>query len=67
MFDHTPGSGQAVTGLHLSPPRAAGPLTNNIMFHKNSILLQGSKISKLNMYLFIGGEDICGGLVSQTS
>jgi hypothetical protein len=30
--------------LHLSPPREASPLTYNIMFHKNSSLLQGSKI-----------------------
>jgi hypothetical protein len=47
MFDFTPGSGQAVIELHLVPPREAGPLTHNIMFHKNSFLLQGSKMIKL--------------------
>jgi hypothetical protein len=43
-FNYTPDSGNAVTGLHLSPPREAGPLTHNVMFHKNSFLVQGSKI-----------------------
>jgi hypothetical protein len=38
-FNFTPGSGQTVTGLHLSPPREAGPLTRNVMFRKNSYLL----------------------------
>jgi hypothetical protein len=44
-----PDSGQALTGLHLSPPRGAGPLTHNVVFHKNSFLLQRSKVIKLNL------------------
>jgi hypothetical protein len=46
---YKPGSGEAATGLHLSPPREAGPLTHGIMFHKDSFLLQGSKIIKLSL------------------
>jgi hypothetical protein len=41
-------SEEAITGLHLTPPREADSLTR-IMFQKNSFLLQGSKIIILNM------------------
>jgi hypothetical protein len=34
-LDYTLGGGQAVTGLYLSYGREAGPLTHNIIFHKN--------------------------------
>jgi hypothetical protein len=46
-LDYRPGSGQAVTGLHLSPPTEAGPLTHNTMLNNHSFLLQGSKIIRL--------------------
>jgi hypothetical protein len=36
---YAPASGQAVTGLQLSPPREARPLTQSVVFHKNSLLL----------------------------
>jgi hypothetical protein len=35
ILDYTTGSGQEITGLHISPPREAGQLTHNIMFHNN--------------------------------
>jgi hypothetical protein len=38
--DYTQGSGQAVTGLHHSPLREAGPLTHNIMSHNYSCLFK---------------------------
>jgi hypothetical protein len=57
MFDYAPGSRQAVTGLHFSPLRGAGPLTCNVMFHKNSFLLKGSKIIKLNL-IIVGRSDL---------
>ena len=34
------GMGQAVIGLHLSPPRGARPLSRNVKFHANLFLLQ---------------------------
>jgi hypothetical protein len=49
MFDCTPGSEQAVTGSHLSAPREADPLTLDIILHKNSFLLQESKIIRLKL------------------
>jgi hypothetical protein len=58
-FYYTPSSGQAVTGLHPSPPREAGPLTHNIMFHKNSFLLEGNKIITLNLYFFGDADCFC--------
>jgi hypothetical protein len=36
--NYTPGSGQEVTVLHLSPAKEAGLVTHKIMFHKNSFL-----------------------------
>jgi hypothetical protein len=48
-FDYTSGSEQAVTALHLSPPRETGPLIHKVMLHKNSFLLQGSKMIRLNL------------------
>jgi hypothetical protein len=56
-FDHKPGPGQAVTELHLSPPREEVPLTYYVVFHNNSLLLSGSKIIVLNLYVF-GGVDV---------
>jgi hypothetical protein len=53
---YTPGSGQTVTGLHLSPPREAGPLTHSVVFHTNSFLLEGNKIIRINLAIF-GGVD----------
>jgi hypothetical protein len=41
--------GQAVTGLHPSPPRKAGTLTYNVIIRKNSYLLQGNKIIRINL------------------
>jgi hypothetical protein len=49
MFDYMPDSRQVVTGLQLSPPREAGSLTYDIMFHKNSYLLQGNEIIRLKL------------------
>jgi hypothetical protein len=43
-FNCMPGSEQVVTELQLSPPTESGSLERNVMFHKNSFLLQGSKI-----------------------
>jgi hypothetical protein len=37
-------SGQAVTGLHLSSSREAGPLIHNIVFHKNSVFTSTTSI-----------------------
>jgi hypothetical protein len=42
-------SWEAVAGLHLSPPREAGPLTHNIMFYNNLFSLKGSKIIRLHL------------------
>jgi hypothetical protein len=52
IFNYTPDLGQAVTGLHVSAPREAGPLTHNIMLHKNSFLLQTNKIISLTLSFF---------------
>jgi hypothetical protein len=44
MFDYTTGSGRAVSELGLSQPRGeGGPLTYNIIFHKNLFLVQEVK------------------------
>jgi hypothetical protein len=37
------------TGLHLLPPRIAGPLIHNAIIYRNSFLLQGSKIIRLSL------------------
>jgi hypothetical protein len=42
-FDNTPGSGQAVTGLHLSLLRRAGPLAHNIVTH---MTIAGQRLGK---------------------
>jgi hypothetical protein len=42
--DYATGSGKAETGLHTPSPRQAGPLTCNILSHKNPFLLQGNKM-----------------------
>jgi hypothetical protein len=49
MFDYTSGSGQTVTGIHLSPPREGG----YIVFHENSFLFQGS--NEIGFDFFLGG------------
>jgi hypothetical protein len=38
-----------VTGLHISPLIEAGPLTHNIRFRKNPVLMKASKRIKLNL------------------
>jgi hypothetical protein len=49
-LDYTPGLGQAVTGLHLSPPpREAVTLTCNVMLHNNCVLLHEIKISEFSL------------------
>jgi hypothetical protein len=54
MFDYTPGSGQEVTGLHLSASREAGPLTHtrSVVVHKNPFLLHVNKIIRIHLVIF---------------
>lgn len=40
---------QAETGLHLSPPKEKGPLTQDILVHKDPVILQKSKIFRFNL------------------
>jgi hypothetical protein len=35
MFDYTPGLGASGNRITSSPPKGTGPLTHNIMVHKN--------------------------------
>jgi hypothetical protein len=64
-FGYQPGSGKEVIELHFLQPRGAGPLKNNIMFHKKSFLLQGNNYIKFAIfgcktYRIIGSWDNVG-------
>jgi hypothetical protein len=55
-FDYTPGWGQAVTGF----PTKAGPLAHYITLNNNLLVLQGSKIVRLNLNFLEVQIFLCG-------
>jgi hypothetical protein len=57
-FGYQPGSGKAVIELHFLQPREAGPLKDNIMFHKNLLIIIRLNLQFLNVPAFLSGREM---------